>query len=235
MASGCFDSTIRIWDISTSKTLKILKANSYSVRALALLKNGHIASGSSDSTVRIWNPNNGNLISTLYGHTKRVNALNVLPNGLLASASDDTTIRIWSVTNNQTIATLAGHTDWVVSLADITCCDLLASGSVDKTIIIWSTKKWKIINILKGKTSAVTLLLSIPLPVSASYGFVLSASQNSNTFQIQGYDGVVYQTVRSCNTIASLSVLAVDANNVKILSGCTDSTINIHNFQIPAV
>lgn len=93
LASGSFDKTIRIWDLSTGKN-QVLTGHIDRITSLAVLPNSRLASGSYDGTIRIWDLSTG-MSQVLKGHTDNITCLTVLPDGRLASGSYDKTIRIW--------------------------------------------------------------------------------------------------------------------------------------------
>ena len=55
LASAASDDTIRIWNIESGLTIRLLCGHGHGVICLALLLNGYLASGSRDRTIRIWN------------------------------------------------------------------------------------------------------------------------------------------------------------------------------------
>ena len=67
IASGCFNGTIRIWNINTGQTIKTLTDENHQTHifCLAALPNGALASGHMDLKVRIWNTTTGKILKTL--------------------------------------------------------------------------------------------------------------------------------------------------------------------------
>ena len=58
LASGSFDKTIRVWDVSKGITLKTLTGHRSDVYSLVVLPDGSLASGGIYGTIRVWNDNN---------------------------------------------------------------------------------------------------------------------------------------------------------------------------------
>jgi len=97
--SASSDSTIKIWDRSTSECIQTLNEHSNEVNTLALTPNGdRIISGSSDATIKIWNTDTGECQQTLTGHSDAINSVALNTSGdRLVSGSKDQTIKIWNV------------------------------------------------------------------------------------------------------------------------------------------
>ena len=142
LASGSWDSTIILWDLTTRKPLgPPLTGHTNAVYTLAWSSDGKIlASGSWDSTIILWDvATRKPLGPPLTGHTNAVYTLAWSPDGTtLASGGDDKTIRLWDVaTRRQLGPPLTGHANAVRSLTWSPDGTTLASGSKDDTIRLW--------------------------------------------------------------------------------------------------
>jgi WD40 repeat protein len=83
IASGSYDKTIRMWDITSGQCIKTLTGHTDTVCSIIQLNNGNIASGSSDKTIRVWDITSGQCIKTLTGHTDAVFLIIQLNNKIL--------------------------------------------------------------------------------------------------------------------------------------------------------
>jgi WD40 repeat protein len=101
IASGSWDSTIKIWDSANGALLRTLSGHTSGVWSVAYSPDGRfIASGSYDNTIKIWDSANGALLRTLSGHTICVNSVAYSPDGrFIASGGSDGTIKIWDSTS----------------------------------------------------------------------------------------------------------------------------------------
>ncbi len=140
LASGSYDSTIKLWNLGTGEQIRTLQGHSKSVYSVAISPDGKIlASGSADNTIKLWNLATGGQIRTLQGHSSEVNSVAFSPDGkTLASGSDDNTVKLWNLATGEPIRTLQGHSGSVRSVAFSPDGKILASGSEDKTIKIWA-------------------------------------------------------------------------------------------------
>jgi len=55
LASGSYDRTVKIWDVTTGECIKTLTGHSDLVRSVTFSSKGLLESGLDDSTVKIWN------------------------------------------------------------------------------------------------------------------------------------------------------------------------------------
>lgn len=152
LVSGSYDSTVRVWKISTGETSYRLQGHTAKVYSVVLdhVRNRCI-SGSMDNMVRIWSLDTGSLIYTLEGHSSLVGLLD-LNSDRLVSAAADSTLRIWDPDNGQCKATLSAHT------GAITCFQhdgqKVISGS-DRTLKLWNIKTGECMKDLLSDLSGV--------------------------------------------------------------------------------
>ncbi len=108
LASGSGDKTIKLWDISTGETIKMLTGHSKGVDSVSFSPDGKIlASGSYDKTIKLWDVSTGENIRTLTGHSNDVNSVSFSPDGkILASGSEESTIKLWNISTGMNIRTL---------------------------------------------------------------------------------------------------------------------------------
>jgi len=134
LVSGSYDSTVRVWRISTGEQLHVLQGHNQKVYSVVLdHKRNRCISGSMDSLVKIWDLNTGACLYTLEGHSLLVGLLD-LRDERLVSAAADSTLRIWDPETGKCKSTLMAHT------GAITCFQhdgrKVISGS-EKTVKMW--------------------------------------------------------------------------------------------------
>src|SRR5262249_45028822 len=125
LASGGYDGTVRLWEVSTGKKMIDIPATPPSapntpapppnvVLSLVISPDGkQLAIGGTDAQIHLFNTSDGKLARSIPGHTSSVTSLAFHPSGaVLASCSKDRTVRLWNPTNGQPLTPkpLEGHT-----------------------------------------------------------------------------------------------------------------------------
>jgi len=161
LATGSYDSTIRIWDLETMTTTKILEGHSRGVTALQF-DSGKLISSSLDGTLRIWNYRlaKPECVSILPGHSDGVLCLH-LDGKLLASGSADSTVRVWDYEKG-TCKVFRGHKDWVNAVRITGDGKWLFSGSDDTTIKLWNIESGDLVTTYTGHVGQVQCIIPVP-------------------------------------------------------------------------
>jgi WD40 repeat protein len=99
LASGSWDSTIKLWNVETRTKIRTLSGSSFDYHSVSFSPDGKtLVSGTSDNTIKLWNIETGKEIKTLKGHSNSVNSVSFSPDGkTLASGSLDNTIKLWRI------------------------------------------------------------------------------------------------------------------------------------------
>ncbi|KAK7519555.1 WD40-repeat-containing domain protein [Phyllosticta citriasiana] len=152
LVSGSYDTTVRVWKISTGEVLHRLNGHSQKVYSVVLdHERNRCISGSMDNLVKVWSLDTGACLFNLEGHSSLVGLLD-LSHERLVSAAADSTLRIWDPENGQCKATLTAHT------GAITCfqhdSQKVISGS-DRTLKMWNVKTGECIKDLLTDLSGV--------------------------------------------------------------------------------
>lgn len=152
LVSGSYDSTVRVWRISTGEAPHVLHGHSQKVYSVVLdHERNRCISGSMDSLVKIWDLATGACLYTLEGHSLLVGLLD-LRDERLVSAAADSTLRIWDPENGKCRNTLMAHT------GAITCFQhdgrKVISGS-EKTVKMWDVRTGECVQDLLSDLSGV--------------------------------------------------------------------------------
>ncbi len=141
LATGEFDTTVKLWDAATGKLLLTLFGHSSQVVSVAFRPDGKtLASASEDGTIKLWDALTGREMLTLVGHTSGVLGVAFSADGnRLYSASRDGTVRIWdlSASAGRDGLNLVGHSDRLYGVAYRPDGAQLATWSFDGTVKVW--------------------------------------------------------------------------------------------------
>jgi F-box/WD-40 domain protein MET30 len=159
LATGSYDSTIKIWNMDSEECIQTLRGHTSGIRAIQFDEN-KLISGSLDQTLKVWNWRTGECLSTYRGHTGGVVGLNFEGN-ILASGSVDHTVKIWNFHDKSTFC-LKGHTDWVNAVKVDSASRTVFSASDDCTIRLWDLDRKETIRIFEGHVGQVQQVVLLP-------------------------------------------------------------------------
>jgi WD40 repeat protein/uncharacterized caspase-like protein len=141
LARGTNGGSIGLWDMSTGRKLRTLRAHNDAVELVEFDRPGkRFASTSTDGAIMLWDIATGKLLRTLRGHPSQVYSLAFSRDGeTLASGGKDNSVRVWKVATGQELYVLRGHRSPVTSIALSPDGKTLASGGdfFDLTINLW--------------------------------------------------------------------------------------------------
>jgi WD40 repeat protein len=224
--SGSRDTTLRLWDLETGETLRIVKGHANGVYTMAVLADGRrVLSGSADRTLRLWDLEIGETLSILQGHTSAVCAVAVLADGRRAlSGSADRTLRLWDLETGETLRTFEGHTSGVTVVATLPDGRRALSGSWDVDLRLWDLDTGKCLRILKGHTDWVNAVA-----VLADGSRALSGSRDKS---LHLWDLATGETLRTLEGHTSaVTAVAVLADGRRALSGSFDRSLRLWDLE----
>ena len=137
LASGSFDNTVKLWDVSSGRELRTLVGDTGSINSVAFSPDGKVLASGSYDAVKLWDVASGSELRTLSGNSRSVT---FSPDGkVLLSGGSDHTITLWNVTDGRKLRTLSQHTGEIHSVAFSPDGKTLVSGSEDGTTREWDT------------------------------------------------------------------------------------------------
>ncbi len=149
IASGSFDTTVRVWGAfagSPAFTYSLHKDYVWSVSWSPDGTKIASAGGNYDKTVQIWDSTNHNPIVTFSDYTDGVNSVVWSPDGkLIATGGYDKVVLVRDPILQLTTLTLSGHTDAIKSVAWSRDGRYIASASFDHTVKIWDASNGNLI------------------------------------------------------------------------------------------
>jgi WD40 repeat protein/uncharacterized caspase-like protein len=158
LASAGEDGATLLWDLSTQRELRALRASQQPVDALAFSPDGtRLVAGIHDGTLVIFEVGSGRVLRVLHAHTGAVLGVAFAADGrTIASAGADHSIGIWDAGSDQRVRELTGHRDAVTAVAFSADGRQLASASVDKTLKVWDVATGHELHAFAGHTQRVT-------------------------------------------------------------------------------
>ncbi|KAG8647939.1 transducin beta-like protein 3 isoform X2 [Manihot esculenta] len=132
---------IRVWDMSTMKSVRSWKGHDGPVMGIACHGSGGLlATAGADRKVLVWDVDGGFCTHYFKGHKGVVTSIMFHPDTnkmLLFSGSDDATVRVWDLVAKKCVATLERHFSSVTSLAVSEDGWTLLSAGRDKVVNLW--------------------------------------------------------------------------------------------------
>ena len=125
LASGSWDTTIRLWDVRTGKGIHTLAGHADSVDAILFSPDGAtLASKSRDKIIRLWDVHTGDPLRTLTG---------------LQLGSRNNKVHLWDASDGETSFTLnvGLHQHWLSPIVFLQSGPIFAGGNSDDTIRTW--------------------------------------------------------------------------------------------------
>ena len=222
LASGSYDTTIKLWDARSGEILRTLEGHTSGVLSVAFVPDGNtLASSSLDTTIKLWDAHGGEVLRTLEGHTNEVRSVVFAPDGKrLASGSGDKTIKLWDARSGALLRTLEGHTSAVRSVAFAPDGSTLASVSWDNAIKLWDARSGETLRTLESHTGSVRSVAFAP------DGQTLASGSWDNTIKLWDVSsGELLRTLEG-HTDSVVSV-AFAPDGKTLTSGSWDNTIKL--------
>jgi WD40 repeat protein len=153
LASGAFDGTLALWDVSTARLARpAITAHREAVQALAFSPDGAtlasagVGTADFDSNVRMWETATGRPLSpSLAGHESPVRALVFSPDGQTLAAGEGDRVALWHVDRRQRMGRpMPGQRGPILALAFSPDGHWLASTGHDDRVLLWDlrTETW---------------------------------------------------------------------------------------------
>ena len=139
IATGCRDSSIKIWDAVTGELIKTNQYHVGRVNTVAFSPDSQLlASAGDDKVACLYDLGSNQVVHKLKGHIDVIRTICFSSDGrFLVSGSYDESIKLWDIESGRLFRTLLGHSNWVRAVSFSSDNRLLASGSDDQTLKLW--------------------------------------------------------------------------------------------------
>lgn len=155
VAIGCYDGSIKVWNVNSNRIVSQNKAHEDSVSWLSV-RSGMLASCSADCSMKIWDFNTMQRVATIsFGEILNVVCWSY-DCKILVSAGWEKVLYVYSITEQRIISELSGHSGDITCLYHFQNQDLLASASTDNSVRLWDLTGRKLEHIYKGHNSRIT-------------------------------------------------------------------------------
>jgi len=222
LISASNDKTIRVWDIQTGKTIRILRGQIWGgqegkIYTAALSPNNQLLAVGGyfkNNVIRLIHFPTGQIKHLLKGHDNVILSLSFShDNKLLISGSADGSARIWSTASGKTLSILQGHSDAINGVAFSPDNLYSATGSDDRTIKFWQVSDGSLQATLEGHEDNVN---SVAFTLDGQY--ILSGSNDKTICLWHGKTGQFIKVMSKQNS--EVLSLSVSLNGKYALAGC---------------
>src|SRR5439155_8684800 len=225
VVTGSFDRTIRLWDATTGRELRVFggaQGHQNYVLSVSVAADGRrLASGGSDAAVTLWDLP-ADAAPRLFAHPDGVLGLAVSPDGQkLATAGRDGRVRLWDALGGTRLAELSGFDGPVTGVAFAGQGRFVIGVGADYSMRTW----------LAGNGSPVTASLGHSAPVTAVMAHPTGAI--GAVIFTGGEDGVLkyWQLPTAPRQLpphaATLRALVITIDGRTVCAACADGTVPV--------
>ncbi|KAH8705555.1 WD40-repeat-containing domain protein [Talaromyces proteolyticus] len=150
LASGSYDSTVRLWDITSGQQEQALQTRRSSRKSVFSLNTKVLASILSGGVIELHDIKTGQCLRSLHCYTNFIDDICFSPDGKsLASALHDGKIYLWDVMAGQCLHVLDVHEKGILRLLFVSDGKILVHGLETKTFSLWNIKDGKSLHVLE--------------------------------------------------------------------------------------
>ena len=239
-----WDTTLRLWDLSTGNTTKTFLGHGKDVLSVAFsASNTRIVSGSRDNTVKLWNTIGECKWTVPHEKSKKgrefcqwVTSVRCSPDSnspVCVSAGWDNAVKVFNLTDMSLQHTLLRHTGFINVVAISPDGSLCASGSKDGKINLWGLKEGKHMYEFDAQSSVHCLAFS-----PRRYWLVAGCEKNIQVFDLESkkqisslnseMDDFHYHPTVAITKYPACTALQWSSNGNTLYAGYTDNFIRVY-------
>ena len=219
VASGSYDSTIKIWDINTQQCIQTINETG-NVLCLLEFEPNMLLSGTDENIINLWDVSCPTRpVNFFEGHLLWVNCLVKCDEKNFASGSNDSDIRIWNWEKKDCVNILKGHSNCVLTMIKLIDGNL-CSGSADLSLKIWDWENATCVKTLTGHTKWVKCVYQL------SNGYIISGSDD-RTIKVWNNYNCIKDLLGHQKSVRAFCQIS----NELFASASFDTTIKIWNIN----
>jgi WD40 repeat protein len=226
LVTGSRDKSIRVWDLNTTKVIRMLQGHNDEITTLAFSKDGtQLASASKDQNIRIWSLSSADEHRNFAGHEGYVWSAAFTTDGkFFASGGADRAIIIRNTATGEVVKKIDAHKLAVTALAFNADGSRIVSAGGDQLVKLWNAKTGELIKEFKGHTAAVMAVV-----FSNDGKQILSGGADKEARLWDVEKGTSLQTFP--NVRSPISSVALRADGKQAVVGCADGIAHVFDLS----
>ncbi|KAA6230458.1 WD40 repeat domain-containing protein (plasmid) [Chlorobium phaeovibrioides] len=239
--SGSYDSTLKLWDMSTGQCLRTFEGHRGNVNSVSLSADGKYAISAAGTMLELWEVATGQSIRSFnglggvpdisYGGDEmaspiiQVHSVCLSADSIYAlSGGSDHMLKLWEMSTGQCLRTFEGHSNHVWSVNLSADGKYALSGSGDKTLKLWEMSTGQCLRTFEGHDGGVN---SVCLSVDGRY-----ALSGSDDHTLKLWDVNTGQCLRTFKGHSGyVNSVSLSADGEHAISGGFDKTVKLWSLS----
>lgn len=227
LLAGCWDKTVKLWDVKKGKIIRKYYGHKLAPRSVSFNPKGNlVVSAGWDMVIHFWYVPTGINIKNLSGHTQCIRSVAFSPDGSkIATGGYDQMLKLWDIASNKEIFSVKTSSFPIEIVSYSPNGKYIATAGLENNIKLWDAQKGSLVRIFKGHTDAVYALAFSP------DGKYLASGGNDNIIRIWNVEtGKTLYQLRGHRL--GIRSLVFSPNGKQLISGAVDKTVKIWDVSV---